>query len=883
MSVGYHKGVGSGKPLWGNHLLAVVSRAMATHSSSLPPAASVRVEDDRTGMHPVVLRRAFTDHVQYSRSRDVDHATPFDKYMALAYSVRDRLVARWAKTQRTYYDKDQKRAYYLSAEFLLGRALTSNLQALGVEETYRKVLAEMGIDLAELVEHEPDAGLGNGGLGRLAACLLESLATLGMPGYGYGIRYEFGIFEQAIRNGQQVERADEWLRFGNPWEIARPEYTVPVSFGGTTEQVKDRDGRFRVVWHAADKVVGVPYDTPIAGYRTNTVNSLRLWAARASDEFDFSLFNSGDYVRAVQQKNASEVISKVLYPNDNFEAGRELRLRQEYFFVACSIHDIVYRFRKTHPDFSTFSDKVAIQLNDTHPAIAIAELMRVFVDEYDVTWDDAWKQTVATFGYTNHTLLPEALERWPVTLFERLLPRHLEIIYEVNRRFLRQVMDARPHEQDRVARMSIIEEGTDRKVRMAHLAVVGSHSVNGVAKLHTDLIEQHLLRDFYELWPQRFNNKTNGVTPRRWLLACNPGLAALITEKIGDGWPTHLEKLKELEPHVEDAGFRARLREVKRSNKVALAKLIKHEVDVAVDPEAIVDCQIKRLHEYKRQHLNALHIVALYLRQKAGEAVTPRTFVFGAKAAPGYRMAKLIIRFIHAIGDVINHDQKGTPIRVAFLPNYRVSLAEKIIPAADLSEQISTAGTEASGTGNMKLGMNGALTIGTLDGANIEIRSAVGPENFFLFGLTTPEVVERHRSGVPGRASYDQDPELKEVIDLVASGFFSPDDRGLFQPLLDGLFGRDEYLVMTDFAAYSACQQQVAAAYRDADGWTHKAALNVARLGGFSSDRTVLEYAREIWNIRPVRIELQPYDGGAAAAAELRTHKPAAGGDSPEI
>jgi glycogen phosphorylase len=826
------------------------------HESSAP---SVRVEDDRTGMHPVVLRRAFTDHVQYSRSRDVDHATTFDRYMALALSVRDRLVARWAKTQRTYYEKDQKRAYYLSAEFLLGRALTSNLQALGVEDVYKKVLADMGIDLAELVEQEPDAGLGNGGLGRLAACLMESLATLGMPGYGYGIRYEFGIFEQAIRNGVQVERADEWLRFGNPWEIARPEYTVLVNFGGTTEQVKDRDGRFRVVWHSAEKVVGVPYDTPIAGYRTNTVNSLRLWAAKASDEFDFSLFNAGDYVRAVQQKNASEVISKVLYPNDNFEAGRELRLRQEYFFVACSIHDIVYRFKKTHPSFSTFSDKVAIQLNDTHPAIAIAELMRVFMDEHDVPWDEAWKQTVATFGYTNHTLLPEALERWPVGLFERLLPRHLEIIYEINRRFLRQVMDWMPHDQGRVARMSLIEEGTERRVRMAHLAVVGSHSVNGVAKLHTELIEQHLLKDFYDLWPERFNNKTNGVTPRRWLLACNPGLAALVTDKIGPGWTTDLERLKGLEQHVGDAGFRARLREVKRDNKATLAKIIQHEVGITVDPASIFDCQIKRLHEYKRQHLNALHIVALYLRQKRGEAITPRTFVFGAKAAPGYKMAKLIIRFIHAIGYVVNGDKKADAIKVVFLPNYRVTLAERIIPAADLSEQISTAGMEASGTGNMKLAMNGALTIGTLDGANIEIREAVGPENFFLFGLTTEEVLARKKAGLTGRAGYDADHELREALDLVASGFFSPEERDLFQPIVDAVLGRDEYMVAADFSAYAACQKEVAHAYADADAWSKKAALNIARMGPFSSDRTVAEYAKDIWKIGHVDVELDAY------------------------
>jgi glycogen phosphorylase len=825
------------------------------------PPPSIRVEDDRTGMHPVVLRRAFMDHVQYSRSRDVGHATAFDRYVALALSVRDRIVQRWATTQRTYYERDVKRAYYLSAEFLLGRALVANLQALDVYDSYRTVLRDLGIDLDELTEQEPDAGLGNGGLGRLAACLLESMATLGLPGYGYGIRYEFGIFEQAIRNGAQVERADEWLRFGNPWELARPEYTVNVSFGGHTEHVADGHGRFKVAWRGAERVVGVPYDTPIAGFHTHTVNSLRLWAARAGEEFDFSLFNAGDYVSAVQAKNASEVISKVLYPNDNFEAGRELRLRQEYFFVACSIHDIVWRYKKTHDDFAGFSNKVAIQLNDTHPAIAIAELMRVLVDEHDVEWDLAWRETTLTFGYTNHTLLPEALERWPVSLFQRLLPRHLEIIFEINRRFLRHVMDAYPHDLARVARMSLIEEGADKRVRMAHLAVVGSHSVNGVAKLHTDLIKSQLFKDFYELYPERFNNKTNGVTPRRWLLSCNPLLSALVTERIGPGWVTDLERLRGLEAHADDPEFRARLRQVKLENKVRLSRLIEHELGFEPDPSSIFDCQIKRLHEYKRQLLNAIHIVSLYLRAKRGEDVQPRTFIFGAKAAPGYRQAKLIIRLIHAIAYVVNGDPTSRALRVAFLPNYRVTLAERIIPAADLSEQISTAGMEASGTGNMKLTMNGALTIGTLDGANIEIREAVGAENFFLFGLTAEQVLERRRAGVPGRAAYDADPELREAIDLISSGFFCPEERDLFAPLMDGLFGRDEYMVMADFEAYSTCQRRVSAQYREEDAWSRTAALNIARIGAFSSDRTVREYARDIWRVEPVKIVLPSSEG----------------------
>ncbi len=824
-------------------------------SSSRPPA--IHVEDDRTSMHPAALRRAFTDHVQFSRSRDLDAATPFDRYIALSFAVRDRLVSRWSATQRTYYERDVKRAYYLSAEFLLGRALLANLQALGVEEAYRTVLGEMGVDLGDLIELEPDAGLGNGGLGRLAACFLDSIATLGMPGYGYGIRYEFGIFEQAIRNGAQVERADEWLRFGNPWEVERPEYAVNVGFGGHTEMRVN--GGYRVVWHPAERIVGVPYDTPIAGYQSNTVNSLRLWAARASEEFDFGLFNAGDYVRAVQAKNASEVVSKVLYPNDNFEAGKELRLRQEYFFVACSIHDIVWRYKKTHDSFAHFSDKVAIQLNDTHPAIAIAELMRVLLDEHQLGWDEAWHHTVKSFGYTNHTLLPEALERWPVALFRRLLPRHLEVIVEINRRFLREVMDAHPQDAARVRRMSIVEDGEYGNVRMAHLAVVGSHSVNGVAQLHSTLLRTELMREFSELYPERFNNKTNGVTPRRWMLACNPLLSALITQRIGEGWVTDLSRLAALEPHAEDPDARARLRLVKRTNKEHLAKIIKHLTQVEVDPSSIFDVQIKRLHEYKRQLLNALHIVALYLRQKRGKAVTPRTFIFGAKAAPGYRMAKLIIRFIHAVQAVVNGDRQNHAIRVAFLPNYRVSLAERIIPAADVSEQISTAGMEASGTGNMKLAMNGALTIGTLDGANVEIREAVGAENFFLFGKTTDEVVAFKREGTPGSAGLRCD-ELREVIDLIASGFFNPDEPDLFRPILDELLGRDQYLVMGDFEAYSACQEEVATAYQDQDGWSKKAFLNIARMGSFSSDRTIREYARDIWKIEPVKIDPPVYE-----------------------
>lgn len=825
-------------------------------STAPPPSVRISVEDDRTGMHPVVLRRAFNDHVQFSRSRDIDGATTFDRYVALALSVRDRLVQRWVATQRHYYQRESKRAYYLSAEFLLGRALSANLQALGVYDEYRTVLADLGIDLAELVEQEPDAGLGNGGLGRLAACFLESMATLGLPGHGYGIRYEFGIFDQVIRNGYQIERADEWLRFGNPWEIERPEYTVPVGFGGYTKNMPDGHGGYRIVWEPSQQVVGVPYDTPVAGFRNNTVNSLRLWAARAGREFDFSLFNAGDYLRAVEQKNASEVISKVLYPNDNFESGRELRLQQEYFFVACSIHDIVWRFKRSKRSYEQFADHVAIQLNDTHPAIAIAELMRVLVDEEGVRWEVAWEQTVSAFGYTNHTLLPEALETWPVELFERLLPRHLEIIYELNRRFIREIMDAFPQDSNRVGRMSIIEEKPVKRIRMAHLAVVGSHSVNGVAQLHSELVRTNLLRDFAELYPERFNNKTNGVTPRRWILGCNPELSALITENLGsEDWVTDLDRLRDLEPLLEDPDFLHQLAEVKRHNKEALASLVEHELELQVDPQSLFDCQIKRLHEYKRQLLAALHAVALYLRHKRGEDVLPRTLVFGAKAAPGYQRAKLIIKLIHAIGYVINGDRKNDRIRVAFMPNYRVTLAERIIPAADLSEQISTAGMEASGTGNMKLAMNGALTIGTLDGANIEIRDAVGEENFFLFGLTADEVQQARAARITGRATYEVDEELREVVDLIQSGFFCPEERALFKPIMDACLDYDQYMVLHDFPAYAARQREVEQAFRVHDEWFKKAGYNITRMGRFSSDRTVSEYAEQIWGVEPVPVE----------------------------
>ena len=811
-----------------------------------------RIEDDRTSLHPRALERAFVDHVKFSRGHWLEAATALDRYFALSLSVRDRLMERWAATERRVQQREAKRLHYLSAEFLLGRALLSNLQALGIEDDYRAVLRELGVDLDALLEQEPEPGLGNGGLGRLAACFLESMATLGYAGGGYGIRYEFGIFEQVIRDGHQVERADEWLRFGTPWEITRPEDSVSVGFGGHTHHAPCDEGGFRVTWTPKESVTGVPHDVPVAGYRNGVVNTLRLWGAKSSREFDFQMFNAGDYVSAVEGKNASEVISKVLYPNDNFEAGRALRLRQEYFFVSCSIQDILRRHLSRYGSVEHFSEKEAIQLNDTHPAVAIAELTRLLIDEHHLSWDRAWKQTVTVFGYTNHTLLPEALERWPVETFARLLPRHLEIIREINRRFLREVLTAYPHERERADRMAIVDEGDTGQIHMARLAVVGSHAVNGVAALHTELLRTHVMRDFNELYPTRFSNKTNGVTPRRWLLACNPQLSALITEQIGDGWITDLEQLRELEPLADDSAFVERLMAIKRQHKDALGTLVQDTLGVRVSSAMLYDVQIKRLHEYKRQLLNVLHIVALYQSAKRGEPVMPRLFVFGAKAAPGYRHAKLIIRLIHAVAKVINSDSEHDAIRIAFMPNYRVTLAEQIIPAADLSEQISTAGKEASGTGNMKLSMNGALTIGTLDGANIEIRDAVGEENFFLFGMTVDDVNDRKLREPAGRGAYEASPRLREVVDLIADGFFRPEEPDLFRPMMQALLDHDEYMVLSDFDAYSACQARVADTYMDPARWGRMCALNIARIGRFSSDRTIHQYAREIWGIEPI-------------------------------
>src|SRR5512133_2242065 len=811
----------------------------------------------RTGTDVDTLKRSFLDQLQFAQGKDEHTATSMDRYFAVAYAVRDRLMRHWIETQQSYYRHDAKRVYYLSLEFLMGRALENNLLNLGLYDPMRSALEGLGLDLADLLSHEPDAGLGNGGLGRLAACVLDSLATLQFPAYGYGIRYEFGIFDQEIRNGYQVERPEEWLRFGSAWEIPRFDGCVPVALYGRTEHGTDAHGRHQARWVDTRHVLGMPYDVPIAGHGNQPVNPLRLWRARASQELDLADFNAGDYLAAVEEKDLSENISKVLYPNDLTVMGKELRLQQQYFFVACSIHDIVARHLKVHEGFDDFPDKVAIQLNDTHPAIAIAELMRVFVDEHGLEWDAAWEICRATFGYTNHTLMPEALEKWSVDLFGRVLPRHLEIVYEIDQRFLDGVRRAGKADEAALARMSLIEEGPVKQVRMAHLAVVGAHTVNGVAALHTELLKRELFRDFHALWPERFVNKTNGVTPRRWLLQANPGLASAITEVIGPGWRTDAAELRRLEPMADDAGFRRMFHAVKRENKARLAEIVRAENGLTLDLDSIFDVQVKRIHEYKRQLLAILRVASEYLRLKQDRAHDPwpRTYLFGGKAAPGYAMAKWIIKLANAVADVVNHDVdvRGR-ITVAFLRNYRVSLAERIFPAADVSEQISTAGKEASGTGNMKFALNGALTIGTLDGANVEIREEVGAENFFLFGLTVEQVAALKKRGYDPWEFYRNDRRLKTVLDAVASGRFSPGEPALFRPIVDSLLnGGDPYLVLADFAAYCAIQDEVEKAYRDPDRWTKMAILNVARSGKFSSDRTIREYAEQIWRISPVR------------------------------
>jgi starch phosphorylase len=802
---------------------------------------------------------SFANHLEYSLSKDQYTATIRDAYFALSLAARDRLVEQWIKTQQEYYTNDVKRIYYLSAEFLMGRALVNNLINLELYHETRKAMDILELDFDALVEQEPDAGLGNGGLGRLAACFLDSMAALELPGYGYGIRYEFGIFEQQIKNCGQYECPDAWLKFGNPWEIERPEYSFTVKFYGRTQEETWPDGRPKMEWVDTKDVVGIAYDMPIAGYDNITVNTLRLWSARASNEFDLEYFQDGDYLKAVEEKNISENISKVLYPNDSSFEGKELRLKQEYFFVSCSVQDIVRRYLVGHDSFEEFPDKVAIQMNDTPPALTVPELMRVLMDEHGLEWDEAWDITQRTCAYTNHTLLAEALEEWPVSMLENLLPRHMQIINEINRRFLRKVSVKYVGDAKRQSQVSIIREGSEKRVCMAHLAFIGSHSTNGVAALHTRLLKDSVFKDFNELYPGRLNNKTNGITPRRWLLAANPALAALITGEIGKGWIKNLDDLKALEPLADDSSFQEKFRGVKTRNKEELATITKDLTGYEIDPASIFDVQVKRIHEYKRQLLNILHVIYTWLRLKEEDGFTihPRTFIFGGKTAPDYYISKMVIKLICRAADVINGDPATNDrLRIIFLPNYRVTLAERIIPATDVSEQISTAGYEASGTGNMKLALNGAVTIGTLDGANIEIMEEVGEENIFIFGLTADEVKELVPRYNP-KEYYEKDPVLKRAIDLIRSGFFSPQNKDLFVPLVDNLMGNDRYLVLADFEAYRDCQERVCRAYRDRDTWTRMAILNVARMGKFSSDRTIREYNNEIWGAKPLTIEME--------------------------
>jgi starch phosphorylase len=823
------------------------------------PAAPSETEDIRTGLSSEAIQRAFCDNLFFLLGRFPKVATPHDRFMALAYTVRDRLLQHWIRTAETYFERRSRTVCYLSAEYLLGPQLGSNLINLGIYDTVEQAMNSLGLDLDEILDEEAEPGLGNGGLGRLAACYIESMATLEIPSIAYGIRYEYGIFDQAIRDGWQLEMTDKWLRLGNPWELARPELAFDVKFGGRTEAYMENDA-YRVRW-VPDRIVrGVAYDTPVLGYRVNTANLLRLWRAEAGESFDFSVFNSGDYYGAVLEKIVSENITKVLYPNDEVVQGKQLRLQQQYFFASCALQDMIRLHLQTAAGLEDFHVKFAVQLNDTHPAIAIAELMRLLVDEHQLGWEQAWGITQGTFGYTNHTLLPEALERWPVSLFGHLLPRHLEIIYEINRRFLDQVRSRYPGDEDRVRRLSLIDESGARFVRMAHLAALGSKTVNGVARLHSDLLKEGVLQDFHDFAPGRFMNVTNGVTPRRFLVLSNPALAALITGRIGGDWVKDLDQLRKLEPLAEEAGFRAAWRAVKRRNKERLAGLLQLRTGVAVDPDTLFDIQVKRLHEYKRQHLNVLHIIALYnrLRRRPDAEGPGRTVIFGGKAAPGYTLAKLIIKLIHSVAARINGDPAvSSRLRVAFLPDFNVQNAQRVYPAADLSEQISTAGMEASGTGNMKFALNGAVTIGTLDGANIEIRDAVGAGNFFLFGLSSTEIDVRKKGGYRPRDYYEADPRLREAIDQIASGHFLPDEPDLFQPLVNSLLGSDPFMLLADFGSYVDCQDRVATAYRDSEDWTRKSILNTARIGYFSSDRSIREYCEQIWNVTPEPIDLK--------------------------
>jgi starch phosphorylase len=833
---------------------------MNQEENAAPESPDMR-SSSSTEDNAALFTRLIDHHIRFTVAKRQIQLSRHDWYRVTALAVRDMLVEQMLETRARFERAGAKKVFYLSVEYMIGRSLENNLFNLGIIDACRECLAENGIDLRVLFEEEPDAGLGNGGLGRLAACLLDSLATLNTPGYGYGINYEFGLFRQEIRDGFQQERPDSWRREMSPWLLARPEQSCIIPVYGRIERRFDRRGEYKPQWVDWRGIVGIPSDLPISGYQSPAVNFVRLFAAGASDEFDMQIFNAGDYVKAVEQKIVSETISRVLYPSDADQAGRELRLLQEYFFVACAVRDIVRDFFDRGEDVRDFPSKVAIQLNDTHPTLAVAELMRLFMDQYEVPWDIAWEATRGAIAYTNHTLMPEALERWPIGLMQRVVPRHLEIIYEINRRFIAEVA-ATVTEDDLTSRVSIIEDGFDPQVRMAHLAIVGSHSINGVSKLHSELVKTRLVPDFYRLWPERFSNKTNGVTQRRWLLMANPGLAELVNETIGNGWIRNLEEIRRIEACADDPAFRARFAAIKRENKERLATIISRITDVEADPSSLFDVQAKRIHEYKRQLLMALGIVHEYLAlvEDGIEPLVPRTYLLAGKAPPGYWAAKMIVKLINSIATVVNKDERTRGLlKVAFLPDYRVSLAEKIIPAAELSEQISTAGMEASGTGNMKFAMNGALTVGTLDGANIEIREAVGAENIFIFGLTAEGIEDlRSAASYAPRKYYESDTRLQRVFDALASDRFCPREPGLFRSIPDRLLIHDPYFVIADFASYIEKQAQVSLEYRKQDAWLRKAILNVSRMGHFSSDRTVAEYAREIW-----RLSNRPEDASA--------------------
>lgn len=828
-------------------------------SDTKPTSAPATTIDVRSGMDVESLKQAITEHLFYQQGRNIANTSLNDLYMAVSYTVRDRLKRREHRTMNAVFENNDVRLVsYLSAEFLLGPQLGVNLIALEIFDEMKQAVEELGFNFDEIIAQEEEPGLGNGGLGRLAACYIDSLATQQIPAIGYGIRYEFGIFDQDIRDGWQVEKTDKWLLKGNPWEFARPEIAVNVKFGGHTESYMDSEGRKCFRWRPDYMVKGIPYDSPVMGYKVPSCNFLRLWKSEAEESFDFSSFNQGDYYKAVDYKVKSENISKVLYPNDEMIEGKKLRLKQQYFFVSCSIQDMMNIHLRFEGKPQEFHKRWAIQLNDTHPSVSVAELMRILVDEYKIDWDTAWDTTCKTFCYTNHTLLPEALEKWPVSLFAYLIPRVLEIIYEINYRFLKEVSKRFPGDEGKLSRMSIIDETGGKYIRMANLACAGSYAINGVAALHTDLLKQQVLPDWVEMFPERFHNVTNGVTPRRFVVLSNPGLSKLITDSIGDKWPGKLDELRKLEPFANDAVFREQFRNVKLENKKILAAIIKERTGITVNPSSMFDIQVKRIHEYKRQHLNVLNIITRYLRikQNPNIDIVPRTFIFGGKAAPGYYTAKLMIKLINSVGDIVNSDPDVKDrLKVVFFPDFNVTNAQHIYPAADLSEQISTAGKEASGTGNMKFSMNGALTIGTLDGANVEILEEVGEDNFFLFGLTATQVDEAKRDGYNPHFIYDHNEELRDVINMINSGHFSKGDSNLFRPITDNLLWHDPFMLMADYPLYIACQDLVANTWKNTSEWNRKAILNVARMGKFSSDRSIHDYCEKIWNVKPFRIK----------------------------